>query len=127
MASTSGSVWAGPADTFGGLLNQTQIARGLQDAPPPSQVNDATPFATEASTARFLAQATFGATAEDIGALKGTSVSAWMLDQFSEPPFDYPAVVDEYQARLPYLFENPWSEQSPTFAFWRAKIGRAHV
>ncbi len=122
MASTSGPVWAGPADAFSGLLNQAQTIRGLQQAVPQPLVSDLTPFATEASTARFLSQATFGATAEDIGALKGSSVSAWLLDQFAEPPFDYPAVVDEYQARLPYLYENPWSEQSPTFAFWRASI-----
>ena len=114
--------WTGPADTFGGLLNQTQIVRGLQEAPPPPLVNDATPFKTDVSTARFLSQATFGATADDISALTGTSVSDWLLEQFDEPAFDYLGVVDEYQARLPYRFQNPWSEQSSTFAFWRASI-----
>jgi len=114
--------WPGPADTFGGLLNQTQTVRGLQEAPPPPLVDDATPFKTDVSTARFLSQATFGATADDISALTGTSVSDWLLEQFDKPAFDYLGVVDEYQARLPYRFRNPWSEWSSTFAFWRASI-----
>ena len=114
--------WAGPADTFDGLLHQTQIVRGLQEAPPPSLVDDATPFATEASTARFLSQATFGGTAAEISALTGTGVSEWFREQFTETPFDYLQTVDEYQARLPYLFRNPWSERAATFAFWKASI-----
>lgn len=115
-------VWAGPADTFGGLLNQTQIVRGLQEASPPPLVDDTMPFATEASTARFLSQATFGGTAAEISALTGTGVSDWFRGQFSETPFDYLQIVDEYQARLPYLFRNPWSERAATFAFWKASI-----
>ena len=114
--------WSAPSDTFGGLLNQTQIVRGLQEAPPPSLVDDATPFATEASTARFLSQATFGGTAAEISALTGTGVSEWFREQFTETPFDYLQTVDEYQARLPYLFRNPWSERAATFAFWKASI-----
>ena len=114
--------WAGPADTFDGLLHQTQIVRGLQDAPPPSLVDDATPFATEASTARFLSQATFGGTAAEISALTGTGVSEWFREQFTETPFDYLQTVDDYQARLPYLYDNPWSERASTFAFWKASI-----
>jgi uncharacterized protein (DUF1800 family) len=103
------------------LLNQTQIVRGLQEVPPPL-VDDATPFATEASTARFLSQATFGGTPAQISALTGTGVSDWLLTQFAQPSFDYLQIVDEYQARLPYLFRNPWSESAATFGFWKASI-----
>ncbi|MGF1467977.1 MAG: DUF1800 family protein [Sandaracinaceae bacterium] len=43
-------------------------------------------FATEASTGRFLTQATFGPTEEDLEALTGRSASGWVLQQMEAPP-----------------------------------------
>lgn len=110
--------------TFSSLLNLVQQVRGgaFEDPDDPDGL-DAAPFATRASTVRFLSQATFGATPDDIESLVGTSVSSWLRQQFSAAPSDYLATVEDYQAQLPFLQLNPWNSQATTFAFWRHSIG----
>ena len=50
--------------------------------------SECAPFATTASTSRFLSRATFGATQGDIDAFSGSDVSNWMIDQFNKPAHD---------------------------------------
>ena len=117
------SVAQGAHDTFRALLRSVQEVRGevINDDLGDAEA-DAIPFASEASTSRFLSQATFGATQSDLSTLVGTSVSDWLLQQFSEEPSDYLAALDGYQAQLPFLILNPWNRQATTFAFWRHSI-----
>ena len=117
------SVAQGAHDTFRALLRSVQEVRGevINDDLGNAEF-DAIPFANEASTSRFLSQTTFGATQSDLSTLVGTSVSDWLLQQFSEEPSDYLAALDGYQAQLPFLILNPWNRQATTFAFWRHSI-----
>ena len=117
------SVAQGAHDTFRALLRSVQEVRGevINDDLGNAEV-DAIPFASEASTSRFLSQATFGARQSDLSTLVGTSVSDWLLQQFSEEPSDYLAALDGYQAQLPFLILNPWNREATTFAFWRHSI-----
>ena len=81
------SVAQGAHDTFRALLRSVQEVRGeLVDDELGDAEADAIPFASEASTSRFLSQATFGATQSDLSTLVGTSVSDWLLQQCSEEP-----------------------------------------
>lgn len=86
-------------------------------------ISDDITFTTEASTARFLAQATFGPSPNDLTEYTGTSASEWFRAQLAAPPADYLGMLDEYQARLGYIEFNPWNEAATTFAFWRQAIG----
>ena len=117
------SVAQGAHDTFRALLRSVQEVRGevINDDLGNAEV-DAIPFASEASTSRFLSQATFGARQSDLSTLVGTSVSDWLLQQFSEEPSDYLAALDGYQAQLPFLIRNPWNRLATTFAFWQHSI-----
>ncbi|MDB2352809.1 DUF1800 domain-containing protein [Luminiphilus sp.] len=123
LALSSLSVAQGAHDTFRALLRSVQEVRGevINDDLGDAEV-DAIPFASEASTSRFLSQATFGATQSDLSTLVGTSVSDWLLQQFSEEPSDYLAALDGYQAQLPFLIRNPWNRLATTFAFWQHSI-----
>jgi uncharacterized protein (DUF1800 family) len=113
----------GAGNTFIDLLRVVKDVRGeFFDDNFGDPETDALPFASEASTSRFLAQATFGATRSDVSALVGTSVSDWLLQQFSEDPSDYLATLDSYQAQLPFLILNPWNRSATTFAFWQHSI-----
>ena len=117
------SVAQGAHDTFKTLLSSVQEVRGgMVDNDQGDAQADAIPFASEASTSRFLSQATFGATQSDLSTLVGTSVSDWLLQQFNEDASDYLATLDSYQAQLPFLLSNPWNRQATTFAFWRHSI-----
>ena len=117
------SVAQGAHDTFKALLSSVQEVRGgVVDNDQGDAEADAIPFASEASTSRFLSQATFGATQSDLSTLVGTSVSDWLLQQFNEDASDYLATLDSYQAQLPFLLRNPWNQQATTFAFWRHSI-----
>jgi uncharacterized protein (DUF1800 family) len=62
--------------------------------------------ATDAEAARFLNQATFGATLDDIGRLRGLGYHAWLDQQLSAPPtriYDY---LLQVQAQGDPLFQN---------------------
>ena len=111
------------SNAFNSLLDSVQQTRsGTIDKPDDPDTVDAAPFATEASTVRFLSQATFGATPGDVESLVGTSVSAWLREQFQAEPSDYLATVESYQDPLPSLIDNPWNRQATTFAFWKHSI-----
>ena len=117
------SIAEAASNAFNSLLDSVQQTRsGTIDKPDDPDTVDAAPFATEASTVRFLSQATFGATPGDVESLVGTSVSAWLREQFQAEPSDYLATVESYQDPLPFLIDNPWNRQATTFAFWKHSI-----
>ncbi|MGB7159168.1 MAG: DUF1800 family protein [Tepidisphaeraceae bacterium] len=72
----------------GEIRGQYGLAAGSQTftkPPPPPALPSGPPTAEDA--ARFLTQATFGPTIEDIGALQASSFDAWLSTQFaSQPP-----------------------------------------
>ena len=81
-------------------------------------------FATEAGTSRFLTQATFGPSLEDVSALTGTNASNWFLAELEKPASlhtpqlaAYRAMIDNPDADFPVL-----AVQSSTFSFWRNAI-----
>ena len=59
-------------------------AGGSTPPPAPPPVADST-FETSDSTARFLSQATFGATSGDINNLTGANASKWLVAEFNKP------------------------------------------
>lgn len=93
--------------------------------PPPPPALSPGAFETEASTSRFLTQATFGATSEDITALTGTPDETWFLAQLTTTPsLNLPYVLNELADPTNYDmgqldFE---TKQTPTFSFWRNAI-----
>ena len=95
---------------------------GPPPPPPPPPIGDVAIFETEVSTARFLSQATFGASTQDVNAVMGTSASDWIEAQFAAPPSYNLQYVEAFLARP----ESRDSEggntyeanQAPTFAFW---------
>lgn len=97
----------------------------LASLPPAHAADDA--FVTPKTTARFLAQATFGPRPDEISRLAQTSASAWFLDQLQEPPNYLMPFLLEYRQNTPeaeeevVLLEN----EAATFGFWRnAIVGR---
>ncbi len=90
--------------------------------PPPPPTSSSTAFSTQASTAEFLNQATFGPTLAEINQLTGTLPSDWILSEFSKPAslnLAYVlAEISEPGARDTdgqLTFEK---RQTPTFSFW---------
>ncbi len=90
--------------------------------PPPPPTSSSTAFSTQASTAEFLNQATFGPTLAEINQLTGTLPSDWILGEFSKPAslnLAYVlAEISEPGARDTngqLTFEK---RQTPTFSFW---------
>lgn len=82
--------------------------------PPPPPFSD-TPASTEAS--RFLAQASFGATTEDIAHLSTVGYNAWITEQFALPPTSHQAVIDEVlktRRAQPYDFYPSFWKQAAT-------------
>ena len=94
----------------------------LPSPPPPPPPTGA--FATEAETSRFLTQATFGPSPEDVSTLTGTSASNWFLAELEKPASlhtpqleAYRAMIEDLDADFPVL-----AVQSSTFSFWRNAI-----
>ncbi|MEL6386261.1 MAG: DUF1800 family protein [Pseudomonadota bacterium] len=92
--------------------------------PPPPPPPPTGAFATEAGTSRFLTQATFGPSAEDVSALTGTSASDWFLAELGKPAslhtpqlVAYRAMIADPDEDFPLL-----AVQSSTFSFWRNAI-----
>lgn len=109
---------------FHSLLTSVQQVRGQSlDQGPGDPELDLAPFSTPESTVRFLSQASFGGTPQQIEDLVGSSVSAWLRAQFAAAPSDYIATLESYQAELDFLLLNPWNRQATTFAFWHHSIG----
>ena len=98
-------------------------------APPPPPLPPAEPngaFLTEASTARFLTQATFGPTQDDIDALTGRSASAWFRRELGKPPSDslgfVRGIIDQDTSRSPGGERTFRSFSSAGMAFWRNAV-----
>lgn len=90
-------------------------------APPPG-TDSLGPFETIRETAHFLTQATFGPTQEDLDALPGTSVSAWLQAQIAAPPSYRLPVVDNYLATTPGIDHIYIAQNLPSFGFWRSAV-----
>ncbi|MCI4645791.1 MAG: DUF1800 domain-containing protein [Hyphomonadaceae bacterium] len=88
----------------------------------PSTPQDAGTFSTEAETARFLTQATFGPTPEQISSLTGTSASDWIRREFRKSPSRNLQYVLEYTRSERGTNDsgniNYEGKQSPSFSFW---------
>ncbi len=83
-------------------------------------------FSTTESTSRFLSRATFGATANDINRLTGSSASDWFLDELRKPTSTYlDAVRAELQqpgAADPSGEPTFQGRTTPNFVFWQHAI-----
>ncbi|MCV2885678.1 DUF1800 domain-containing protein [Aestuariibacter sp. AA17] len=83
-------------------------------------------FQTPASTSRFLGQATFGATHQQVEALTGTASSDWVMKQFDMPTqYTLPMLLTYRQHfGLPEYIEdiNYLNGQMTGFAFWKNAI-----
>jgi uncharacterized protein (DUF1800 family) len=79
-------------------------------------------FATELSTSRFLTQATFGPTTEDIDALTGTSASEWLVQEFAKPAsLNLDWVINFMEVPSSRTIEgyiNDRGGAAPTHSFW---------
>ena len=80
-----------------------------------------TAFASQPSTARFLTQATFGPTSNDLASLVGQSASAWYRNQLVLPASSALEVVKSFEGVALNNEEdfNVLEENGPTTAFWR--------
>jgi len=99
---------------------------GNSDEPvaPPPNAPAVMAFETAESTSRFLTQATFGSSLEEIRALTGTQASDWFLQQLREPPGYLLPVVDEFSAIRSDEFERTFlAIEAHTIGFWRNAIG----
>ena len=92
--------------------------------PPPPPPLPTGAFATEAGTSRFLTQATFGPSPEDVSALTGTSASDWFLAELEKPASLHTPQLDAYRAMIADPDEDfpVLAVQSSTFSFWRNAI-----
>ncbi len=79
---------------------------------------DAT-FASPASTARFLTQASFGPTEAQVSALTGGSASAWLQDQLNRPASRHLPLIVQYLT-IPLGDAAPFAS---TFSFWVHAVG----
>lgn len=79
-------------------------------------------FATSQSTARFLTQATFGPTPDDISTLTGTSASSWFAQQVAMEPTLVEPEFDAYLAIAPEEGESGLVFAAPSLAFWKHAI-----
>lgn len=90
--------------------------------PPPSPAKAEDPFATRESTSRFLGQATFGPSMQDIDRLTGTDVSSWLRAEFNKTPSDKLQFVIDFVARGPSRDPgggiNDYGRNSTSHAFW---------
>lgn len=76
---------------------------------------------SSAAAARFLTQATFGPTLDDIEGLVGGSVSEWVLAQFDQPPSYFIDYLEDFEQSE--LIAIDWLRSfSNTFAFWHHSI-----
>jgi uncharacterized protein (DUF1800 family) len=102
---------------------------GGSDAPapspppgPPPPPPDGSIMESQAEAARFLNQATFGATSQDIGDLTGESASEWFVRQVNMAPSLSLPFVENYLATVPSATSADGityeGSQTPTFAFW---------
>lgn len=82
-------------------------------------------FATPQSTARFLTQATFGPTPDQISSFTGTSASSWFAQQLALEPTLAKPEFDAYLEITPEGVGDDAGElflAAPTYAFWKHAI-----
>jgi uncharacterized protein (DUF1800 family) len=107
---------AGTAST--GAVSGNAPAGGSASAggnPPAAQVG---PAPTEAEAARFLMQASFGPTPEDIDRVRALGYDGWLNEQFGRPQVSHRATLEAVAATLPegtgvgqtQLFESWWKQ-----------------
>lgn len=91
------------------------------DTPPPSGSDGV--FDTAQLTSRFLTQATFGPRPQDVARLTGGSASAWLVDQFGQPPSLIAPVLDSLP-NPPDVPEDVFNVRlsATTIAFWRHAV-----
>lgn len=106
-----------PSGEIGGHFTLANGAQTFVPPPAPPAWTDDSANPNEAS--RFLAQATFGATSNDIAAVETLGYSNWINNQFSLPATHM----------LPFVLSNPYSDptdlyQSPAWfnAWWTNSI-----
>jgi uncharacterized protein (DUF1800 family) len=85
--------------------------------PPPQQPQNATAPRDRADAARFLHQATFGATERDIDTLATQSFATWFQQQAEAPMTRHQASVPRYDDPFTPLFVGRYPLQT---SFWRA-------
>ena len=92
--------------------------------PPPPPPPPTGAFATEARTSRFLTQATFGPSADEVSSLTGTSASDWFLAELQKPISLHTPQLEAYRAMSTGVDEDfpVLAVQSSTFSFWRNAI-----
>ncbi|GAB5459657.1 MAG: DUF1800 family protein [Henriciella sp.] len=90
--------------------------------PPPPPPPASTAFETNASTAHFLTQSTFGVVPEDVQQLTGTSPSDWILAEFNKAPsynLGYvQTALQDPDARDGTGQPTFQGRHTPNFAFW---------
>ncbi|MFP4518283.1 MAG: DUF1800 family protein [Oceanicaulis sp.] len=90
--------------------------------PPPPPPSGQSAFATPERTARFLSQATFGPTSDEIDRWTGEEAAEWFEDQLSRPA-SYLAPIHERHRTIRTDEFGPFSLASPTLAFWETAVG----
>lgn len=115
------------SDSGGVYLDNVRVSLAEVDSPPDADNTPLDgPFATAESTSRFLSRATFGATAEDIDALTGTSASDWFRAELNKPVSSYlSAVLDklaEPGASDPSGEPTFQGRTTPNFVFWQRAV-----
>ena len=89
--------------------------------PPP--VVASSEFATANSTSRFLTQATFGPTKEDVSSLTGTDPSTWFLAELAKPAtLNLDEVEDYVETFEPQDDISAVQTASTSFTFWRNAV-----
>ncbi|WP_034767277.1 DUF1800 family protein [Hyphomonas sp. CY54-11-8] len=90
--------------------------------PPPPATQGDSGFSTPESTSRFLTQATFGPTTEDLDTFTGTSASQWLVNEFAKPASLNVAWVTNFLevpgSRGDEGLVNDRGAEGPTHSFW---------
>lgn len=90
----------------GEIAGHFTLANGSQTfAPPPAPPTWTDDSANPNAAARFLAQATFGASSNDIAAVQSLGYAGWLANQFSLPPTH----------ALPNVLANPFSDPTDLY------------
>lgn len=88
-------------------------------APPPTTSEPDQRFATRASTGRFLAKASFGATPSDLETLTGTNAADWFVAQLSAPISLTMPQMRTYFTQFNTEALADFPAGTSTFAYWR--------
>jgi uncharacterized protein (DUF1800 family) len=112
-----GSEEAPSQDTSSNVVTNTPVQSQPSTESDESNTSDDLIFDDAATAARFLNQATFGATAEDIQSLTNESASDWLLEQFSLPASYHEPMLEDTLAKGEFL-----ANHATTISFWTHAI-----